>query len=334
MSEQAEQLKDTILPHEFNGSLLLLTGLRGSGKSTLASTSELPENILYLDFESKNLSIHKQLGFGEYHSVTDEVADKYGADYTHDQMFVYMDALLKGIQKDKFTVCIIDNVEPFQNALLARVKKIPVAYGVDPVNAASGRFGGAWSGVATLMSGHFSLLHSKGVRLIIVICHLKAVWSSAGPVPNKFQPVGIARLHELSSLSLVMFYAESSPIPSALVQKEMMGKLSFNRETRKHEIQRRLPLRLPEATFDAIREYLDHPADLRNPKVGEVPTEEEAAPFNDKFSKDQLNFMAEMARAAGHEGGVEIPKVEPRAVTASNKLTAPAAPSVGGGAAK
>jgi hypothetical protein len=56
-------------------------------------------------------------------------------------------------------------------------------------------------------------------------------------------------------------------------------------------IQRRLPYRLPEATFQKIRWYLHHPANLTEPDEGEAVDIPEAEAFDQTLSKEQLQFV-------------------------------------------
>lgn len=113
---------------------------------------------------------------------------------------------------------------------------------------------------------------------------------------------------------------EYRPIPAALVQKEQLGLIAFNPETRQHEIRRRLPLRLPKATFAEIRRYLHVPADLTRPASGEVPTAAEVDPFSDKFSREQLEYMRLAAKIEANEEQGEFP---PNLATAPKRTAAP-----------
>jgi hypothetical protein len=50
-------------------------------------------------------------------------------------------------------------------------------------------------------------------------------------------------------------------------------------------------MRLPQATWAEIKHYLANPANLKNPAVGEVPTELEQSSYRSELSKEQLAYM-------------------------------------------
>ena len=288
--------RESILPPDMQG-VMYETGLRGVGKSYLATQADIPDNILYLDFEEKGSALHAQLGFGAYYSVIAMAAEKFGPEFKPDQLYTLIKGLVVNVPKDRFTVAVLDNIQPLEEAFAAEVRRQPLAYGISQQNAATGKFGGVWPGVNGLVSGFCNALYAKGVRLIIAIGHLKSVWASEGVVPNKYRAKGVERWQELSILSLTLIPGENAPVPSALVQKEQLGRLVYDAEQKRHIIQRRLPQRLPSATFHDIRHYLEHPADLRSPAPGEVPTDAERAPYTDKFNKEQLSYLQLLLRA-------------------------------------
>ncbi len=288
------------LPPEFRG-VVYETGMRGVGKSFLAAQAENPVNVIFWDFEEKGSGIDAQLHFGKYVSMYAEATRKFGMDFKPIQLMEVIRPELAAIPKGRYSVMVIDNIEPLETAFYNEVKKFPMNYGIKPQNAENGSFGGAWPGVNYLVSGFLNTVYSKGIKLVIVTAHLKQVWSPTGPIPNKFKPKGVERWHELSILSLVLLTAESAPIPSALVQKEQLASTRFNEETGEVEVVRRLPLRIPKCTFAEIKKYLREPADINNPKEGEVPLDSETNPYSDRFSKDQLAYLtaAAQAQAAG-----------------------------------
>lgn len=302
-------LRKSILPPELRG-LCYLTGQRGVGKSFLAAQADIPDNVLFWDFEEKGSGIDAQLHFGKYLSISALAASQFGMEFKPLQMMEVVRAQLNQVENQRYTVAVVDNIEPLETAFYNEIKKYPAQYGINIKNAESGSFGGAWPGVNYLVSGFCQRLYSRGIRLIIVTAHLKNVWSSTGPIPNKFKPKGVERWHELSVLSLVLTTAENAPIPSGLVQKEQLASTLFNEETGEVEVRRRLPLRIPKCTFAEIKRYLREPADLVSPKLGEVPSNDETNPYNDRFSHEQLAYLtaAANAQAAGRNEGEGEPK--------------------------
>lgn len=336
-------IQDSILPRELTG-VLTLSGTRNIGKTLLAIQSEVPSKILFIDMEEKSTGLDEQVQFGAYYPAISDFLGQRQGNFDASEFFGYFENLIKKVEKDKFTVCIIDNIAYLESAIEARIKKIPVAYGVTPEAAVSGKYGGIWGAVKTQISAICNILYSKGVKCIIMISHLVHPWAGGQPVLTKLKQVGKDRWFELAVLSLILVPGEHPLIPAALVTIDHTAKLKFNPEKGDYEIQRRLPLRLPTATFAEIRRYLREPADLMNPAPGERPTEEEIYPYSDKFTPAQLATLAKLAEAA-REGGdtnggsvsFQAPRVEPRAVKAASQLTstqAPQTPTQGGGTAQ
>lgn len=308
MPTKKDDLK-SIMPPEFAG-VFYATGLRGVGKSTLMAQVERPELTCFLDFDDgKGRALDEQLHFGLYRDVMAEMTTIYGRVYKPQQMYEHLDKILKDIEPNKYTHCVLDNIDYIEQALTVEVKRDPDAYGITRnksgvSNAVTGAFGGPYPGVNQLVSGLINTLHAKGIKVISAIAHVKNVWGAGGVVPNKWKPRGVERWQQMSILTLVVIPGTPDPLPpAALIQKEALGKVGFDSTTLKFEKpQRRLPLRLPEANFDEIRKYLKKPADLKNPKPGEVPTFDEQQPFSDKFSKDQLAYMTMQAQIElGHD---------------------------------
>lgn len=191
--------RPTNLPPEMRG-VVYVTGRRGIGKTFLAAQADVPDNIAFFDFEEKGSGLDAMLHFGLYRSLTSVAAAKYGPTYKPSHLFEVIKDAFNELETGRYTVAVLDNIQPFEEALLAEVKRDPRAYGIDQANANSGAFGGAWPGVNNLVSGFVDLLHSKGVQLVIAIAHVKAVWAVGGQVPNKFKPKGVERWQELSIL--------------------------------------------------------------------------------------------------------------------------------------
>lgn len=280
----------SILPPEMSG-LMFVSGYRGIGKSYLAAQADVPSNIAFFDFEEKGAGIHAQLNFGLYRALTRETADLHGPKASPHQLFEVITSAFNELESNRYTVAILDNIKPFENALRSEVERDPKRYGVKPANVPTGKFGGAWPGVHYLVSSYCDLLYAKGIRLVIATSHIKSQWGPSGPLLNKYDVKGVDRWQELSILTLILIPGKYAPIPAAIVQKEQLGAISFDAATGKHTVQRRLPLRLPKCTFAEIKHYLREPADIANPKEGEVPTFEEADPFSKKLSREQIALV-------------------------------------------
>lgn len=297
MTEQSES-RLTILPSDING-VMTISGYRGIGKSYLASQADLPNNILFLDFESKGAGIDAQLEFGSYRALTQEAGEDPQALYR-----ISYEAI-ETIKPNQFTVAILDNVSPFELALNAEAannaETYATRYGLNLKNVKAGRFGGTKAIVNFMISDICAKLHSKGVKLIITTAHVKPRWSTAGPIPNKYNVKGADRWQELSILSLILIPGDKPPVPSALVQKEQLGTISINatpdqieamkRGDAGHTIARRLPPKISECTFQKIRWYLCNPVDFAKLSESERPSLEERDPFDKGLSKEQFSFI-------------------------------------------
>ena len=286
--------KRTILSPDLQG-VITVSGYRGLGKSTFASQADLPENIIFFDFENKGQMFHEQLNFGRYVSVSSIAHSALEA-------YAVIRSEIDGIKPDQYTVAVIDNVSLLEAALQAEVMENAVKYskeyGVAASNIIKNAYG-AMSGIVNNLIGDAicSRLHEKGVKLIIVTSHVKPVFQ----VDNKFNIKGASRWQDLSILSLVLIDGDFPPIPSALVMKEQLASNSvqddltdeqvaqmMRGEIPSHTTKRRLPYRLPKCDWQSIRHYLYHPADINNPAEGETPTLEETDPFSSKLSKEQI----------------------------------------------
>lgn len=301
-------LKYSILPDQLTGTMYV-TGFRGRGKSTLAAHSEDPDLIAFYDFDDgKGLSLHKQLKFGLYRDMVGEGTAQYGPVMTSEQVYNFFHKAITDLPSGRFTVLVIDNIDWLERGLAWEVGQRPAAYGVDPAKAKSGSWGGVWPGVNNLVSSYISAIHGKGIRLVIAVAHIKTAWSPSGtPIPNKYKPRGVDRWQQMSALTIALIPGAEPLIPVGIVYKQQLAITSYNRKTRKHETINPLPLRIPVCTFEAIRNYITSPADLSDPKAGEVPTEDELALFGEKFTKEQLTYiiLAGQLKLKGLDGSEE-----------------------------
>lgn len=288
----------SILPDEMHG-VAFGYGLRGVGKSTFFAFLDDPALIAFLDFDDgKGEKLHKDLSFGLYVDVLAATTKRVGPTYKPIDLYTTFDAIVRGLEQAKYTVLIIDNIKPLEEALKAEVKRNPDAYGIGKnkqgvSNAVSGSMGGANPGAASLISGYVSTMHGKGIKLVCGIAHVKAPWQGGGPVVNKWRPHGLDHWQTMSILTLCFVASgRTNPYPpAAIVFKEQLAQMRYNRETRKSEIKQRLPMRLPVADSASLYDYWEHPADLEHPKPGEVPTKAELDMFGEKFSAEQLGYM-------------------------------------------
>lgn len=289
-------MTNSILSPDMKG-VMFISGYRGKGKTFLAAHADFPQNIAFFDFdEGKAEGLHNQLGFGYYKPVVENEPLKRA------DMFL---SEVEKLPQDKFTVAIIDNVSPLEKALQAVVyrdaKRYSSIYGYAVDHIMTDNFGKARGIMNDLIGDAIAKpLHAKGIKLIIITSHVKEKFN----VPGKMTMQGRDRWQDLSILTLILVEGDNYPIPSAIVQKEALGDiLALQKPTDEeiaqimkgmipsHIIQRRLPYRLPEATWQAIRRYLFSPANLQNQAEGEKLILEESEPFSERLSKEQVAYQ-------------------------------------------
>lgn len=284
----------SILSPDMKG-VMFISGYRGKGKTFLAAHADFPQNIAFFDFdEGKSEGLHNQLGFGMYKPVEENEPLKRA------DMFL---STVENMPQDKFSVAIIDNISPLEKALQAivyrDVAKWSKIYGYSTNEIMTDHYGKARGVMNDLIGdGITKPLHSKGIKLIIVTSHVKDKFNT----PGKMVIQGRDRWQELSILTLILIDGDNPPVPSAIIQKEALGKMSIitdekdciavmKGEIPSHTITPRLPARLPEATWQTIRQYLHKGADLKNPKKGEKLILEEVEPFSERLSKEQVAYQ-------------------------------------------
>lgn len=283
----------SILPAEMRG-VAKVTGYRGRGKSYFVSQMENPSLTAFFDFEKKGEGIEGQLHFGMYVPVTEQATNSGTGVWD-----VFWNAI-SAIQPGQYTHAILDNTAPLETAMRAEAARNADTYarlfGMDAGNIRANRYGGQSGVVNYLISDKIcNVLWGKGIQLVSITSHIKPRWSGGVQVPNSYNIKGADRWDELSIMTLIMIPGEHSPIPSALVMKEQLGKIAFNERKGDFDTERRLPYRLPIATPAKVRHYLEYPADLKNPAPGEVPTDEEIGPFRERLSREQMSIvMAEI----------------------------------------
>lgn len=307
----------SLLPAEVNG-LVFITGRYGVGKSLLAATADRPHTTAFFDFDNKGHYLHEKLNFGYFADVMADIVATDGTSYDPLALYRKIDALFSDLPANTYSVAVLDNIEPLENALAAEVARDPKAYGVKPANVATGSYGGVYPGVSVLVGRMVAMLRSKGIQLIEATAHIKAVWSSNGVVPNKGKPRGVGRWQELSMLTLALIPGDVPPIPSAVVYKEAFGNVAFDESAGDFVVKRRLPTRLPRATWAEIRRYLKDGVNFDKPQPGEIASADEYGEFSDKYTGPQMEFIRLSAEAAARGiavMGEDGPAVPPPAST-------------------
>lgn len=296
---------ESIIPPDLRHSIVI-TGFRGFGKTSWCLKLTHPDKILMLDFESKGETLASQIQLGGYFPIMSEIAGHYGESFNPQVVYERTIQIIKAIPQDRFEVLILDNGEHLQNGCVQLIKNNPplaARYGIDPGNAMSGAYGGAWPGVKYLVQGLFQLARSKGILLIATTFQLKTAWdkNKGGPLFNQFKTTDVSVWHEQSVFTGVMVepLPENYPTPRMLVMKESLSKMVWDEEAGEMVQFRRVPPALPKATPGELYKYLrrDKPLKWEELSEGEKVDSLELAPFKPTFAKEQLYLAERMARA-------------------------------------
>lgn len=299
----------TRIPVQFRGNLYI-TGLKATGKSGFALKADHPENVALLDWEGKGKAYADMLGLGLYVDMFEKAAEYAESVLTirNDHHYKAIIDVAKQIADDpKYTVVVFDTADRLQRSYDAELRANFTKYNIDPNRLGKGHgggaYGGIWPEVSDQIGNLFAFLKNYcGVRIIGVVEHLAQRWDDGAPVPDKYKLVGAKVFFKLSTLQLITTEDKPGAI-AALVKAENVP--LTNPETLK--ITRCLPARLPVLSWESIYSYIESPADLDNPKDGEVWSAEEVAMYGDKLTKDQkeglkLSLEAMIARSKMGEG--------------------------------
>jgi hypothetical protein len=296
-----------LIPKEFWGGLFLITGERGFGKTLMGAGVEDEANTAFFDYEDKGEGYDQTLRFGAYAAPDRIVAEVRGVDREKMDLWWCTLHLINSMPKDRFTHLLIDNVDLLIDGMAGAVEDDPTRYGAKVKNVEMGAFGGAWVGVKYIWGHLMSLARSKGIKTVTIVAHTRDLWGRDGPILDKRKTVGLARIHELSVMSVVMMPFDPQrdaelheklgvePYhPVCLVMKEQMG-LPVRGPDNRLRVRRRIPFRISPAAMWRIEEYLREPADFRNLKIYEKMLAEEYNRYSSTFSKEQLAALKDLA---------------------------------------
>lgn len=297
-------LESRSILHPCIGGLVYVTGLHGLGKTTFATEAENPALTGVLDLDLKFEAMAKKMGYAWYRGPYSVPKEPFG--YNIAALAAWFSEIVIDIPPG-LTTLVIDNATEIESALGSIVLKDPSRYGVNPANAQAGRYGGVNPGIGKLWQSILSYLKSeKGIHLVVVVSHMSQPWIDGKPLPNRYRGKGNRVLQQYSNLSIVMVAGDTPPIPSAVVLKEALSQRTFDPETGEFSNTRTVPLRLPQATWKAIREYMDNPASFTKPQPGEVPSRQELTTYGDFMSKEHLEFIKTVVTASWEEDGETV----------------------------
>jgi hypothetical protein len=291
------EVTDSIIHPHFHG-FNLITGFRGKGKSTLAMSWDNPNNIIMLDFEGKEESGAAELGIKAYFPIMKEVLGKMGPSFDSVQVYNRTLQIVESIPEGRFTTLVIDNAQEFQESCCRHIEIIADkdpetlkrVFGLKQKNVQLGSYGGALPGAKRLIANLIRLAAAKGIKVVSTTFQLRPAWVNNQPAFNKWKTTDVSIWHEESKLTLVMTdpLPRYFPTPRAYVMKENLPLRAWDSVKKQTLTIRRIPAALPQATSQTIYDYLDRPANFKEPREGETVTALEIAPFTTSFSNEQL----------------------------------------------
>lgn len=304
----------------------IVTGPYGCGKSTFTlGTGATPERTLVVDFEKSQSAFAKQLPGLTYVDMQAIMAEKYPKGYKMiDLFFVTVAQIDERLRPGLFDVLVLDNASPLEDAIVAYVEKNPMEFGHTPAQY-NNMSGLKWGDVKTKYA---QLLTRWGsvAKMIFIVVHLRDKWVGNTIQKDAYgkpvqEPKGKETLDQLSSMFIWLEHGPKG-IPSGKVLKCRVDRKVFVADPENPpegipadyltELNGEpgivsipvLPLRLPKATWPAIREYMRHPADLTNPKPGEALTVKEMS------DDDRLKLRAIISHNESEIANVERMKME------------------------
>lgn len=312
--------------------IVVVTGPYGCGKSTFTlGTGATPERTLVVDFEKSQKSFAEQLPL-TYVDMQAKLAQMFPTGYKAINLF---DATVQVIDAmlvpDKYDVLVLDNASNLEDGILAYVESHPQEFG-HSLNQYNSMSGLKWGDVKTKYAQLLTRWVSR-CKMIFIVVHLRDKWVGNTIQKDAYgkpvqEPKGKETLDQLSSLFVWLEHGPKG-VPAAKVLKcridrktfvadpsnppehiptEYLGELNGEPGVVSIPV---LPLRLPKCTWSAIRQYMREPADLADPKPGEMPTEKQLS------EDDRLKLRAIISHNESEVANVErmkLEKVRPSAV--------------------
>ncbi len=304
--------------------IVIVTGSFGVGKSTFTlSTGATPERTKVVDFEKSQKSFAAQLPI-DYVDMQASMAEKFPNGYKPINLFEETVKVLDAMPAGEFDVLVLDNASIFEDGITAYVETHATEFG-HSAGQYQNMTGLKWGDVKTKYSQVLTRWVSK-VKIIFIVVHLRDKWVGNTVMKDAMgkpvqEPKGKETLDMLSSLFVWLEHGPGG-IPAGRVLKCRMDHKVFvaDPENPPEDIPARylevlngepglvsvpiLPLRLPQATWPAIREYMRHPADLAHPKPGEMPTDAQLT------EDDRLKLRAVIASAEAEKAAVDKIRLE------------------------
>jgi len=256
-----------------------VTGEYGSGKTLFGLTIDsncfsrdrsTPPTTLHWDTEDSSESFETALHF-KRRDLSAMLLEKYPKGHKPIQLYEMWLADMRAIPPGKYRVGMLDTISEIEEGLCDWVRQHPGEFGHSRNQYASME-GLYWGDVKSHWKRILSEAQAR-FETFVFASHTKQVWAGKKPVPGQRTAKGKETLWELASLYLWLNRdpkpgSKTAPVkPSAVVFQNKNRLVWFNYA--KGELQPILPPRLPEATPQGIRAYIEHPANYAKLKVGE-----------------------------------------------------------------
>jgi hypothetical protein len=297
-------------PGDFSLQNILVSGEFGVGKTLFGLLLDPEGKTAHIDIEDSSESYVGKIPFDRF-DLPAMLAAAYPAGNARPlHLWQLFEKTIQDIPPGKYRVGVLDPVTEIEDALVDYIRRNPAKFGLTPnqVDASPALLWGAMKSEWK----RFLLYANTKFETFAIIAHNKAVFKGGKPVPGKRTAKGKETLSEITSLQIELFRSLDSSgkrpaIPSGVLGKSRM----IATQVVKGELQivEVLPDRLPEATGNAIREYMKNPVGLKKTRRKGETVEVETMSEDDRLLLSR-EIAEEEARAA--EARLEQARIESR----------------------
>lgn len=253
-----------------------VTGPKGSGKTLFAAAID-PERTLNIDCELSAAS-YTGIPYKRRVDIFDELLKAGKTSPRPLDAFLIWKATLENIGQGEFTCIITDTWDFLQSGLFEWIEQNPQLF-----NRTAGQYAKMHAmviGDAKAWLHMFSCMVAKKCNngSVVFINHEGVEFGRDGKPSGNTRTKGLDTIYQIASLYLVLEKKVDDKgripeLPAAYTTHIRRGKSRLVHEkfeNGKLVMQQVLPARIPECTPDAIRQYIQKPADWMKPKKGEV----------------------------------------------------------------
>ena len=223
---------------------------------------------------------------------------------------------VKALKPGEYRVIVVDPISDIEQGLADYVASNFKDYGFGSRQKFESTGGIFWSNVLAFWKQVLGEITAK-CEIFCFTTHMRDVWMGGRPTGRK-EPKGKKTLFELASLYLCLdrkpVDGKTPDAPSANVLKSRLAKTAVDEKTGLLQIVQVLPMRLPVATPEAIRAYVEKPVDVKKLKKGELV---EADP--EMTDDEKLQLQLEIAEANREAEQAKTQRVEMMAEAAQRQ---------------